>query len=216
MEDGVRYATGIRNGVANAWNASTGKLYVVQHGRDALDGLWPDLFTEEQNNELPSEEFFEVEEGDDFGWPYCYHDPMQNKKVLNPEYGGDGTEVGRCEDAKDPLYGFPGHWAPNDLLFYEGTRFPEYYHGGAFVAFHGSWNRSPVQRGYNVTFAPFADGALAGDPITFADGFTGADSLSAPSVARARPTGLAMGPDGSLFISDSVQGRLWRIFYEAN
>jgi len=216
LADGVRYATGIRNGVANAWNATTGKLYVVQHGRDDLHRFWPELFTADQNNDLPSEEFFEVEEGDDFGWPFCYHDPIKDLKVLNPEYGGDGTEVGRCADTKDPIYGFPGHWAPNDLLFYDGELFPERYHGGAFVAFHGSWNRQPVQRGFQVTFLPFADGVATGAHEAFADGFTGTDSLSVANSAKTRPTGLATGPDGALYISDSVKGRIWRVHYEGD
>ena len=212
-EHGVRYATGIRNGVANAWNPLTGKLYVVQHGRDDLHRFWPDLYTEAQNNALPSEEFLEVEEGDDFGWPYCYHDPAQDLKLLSPEYGGDGTEVGRCADMKAPIHGFPGHWAPNDLLFYDGTQFPARYHGGAFVAFHGSWNREPVQQGFRVTFAPFADGAVVGAPETFAGGFAGSDSVATSRGARYRPTGLATGPDGALYVADSVRGRIWKIMY---
>ncbi len=214
--DGVRYAMGVRNGVANAWNPATGKLYVVQHGRDDLHRFWPDRYTEEQNNELPSEEFFEVEEGDDFGWPYCYYDHHQGIKLLNPEYGGDGIEAGRCAAAKEPIHGFPAHWAPNDLLFYQGAQFPERYHGGAFVAFHGSWNRQPVQQGFQVTFLPFVDGAIAGAPEAFADGFTGTDSLAVPNSARARPTGLATGPDGTLYVSDSMKGRIWRIIYQGS
>ena len=212
-DDGVRYATGIRNGVANAWNAATGKLYVVQHGRDDLHRLWPDRYTEEQNNMLPSEEFFEVEEGDDFGWPYCYHDHHQGMKLLSPEYGGDGTVVGRCAEAKLPLMGLPAHWAPNDLLFYDAVQFPARYHGGAFIAFHGSWNRQPVQAGFQVTFVPFASGAVTGDAEPFAAGFVGSDSVRVAGAAKARPTGLATGPDGSLYISDSVKGRIWRIIY---
>ena len=67
---------------------------------------------------LPAEEMLEVNQGDDFGWPYCYYDQQKNKKVLNPEYGGDGDKVGRCAQAKDPIIAFPGHWAPNALCFY--------------------------------------------------------------------------------------------------
>ncbi|NND09452.1 MAG: hypothetical protein HKN87_24015, partial [Saprospiraceae bacterium] len=105
-----RYATGIRNAVAITWDKNTQSLYAMQHGRDDLHRFWPDLFTEEQNVELPSEEFLQVSEGDDFGWPYCYYDHMQQKRFLNPEYGGDGMKVERCSDAKRPLLGFPGHW----------------------------------------------------------------------------------------------------------
>ena len=122
--DGYRYASGIRNGVANAWNPLTKKLYVASHGRGYLHRFWPDVYTEAQDVELPAEELFAVEEGSDFGWPYCYYDHFQGKKLLNPEYGGDGTAVGRCDAVDDPILAFPGHWAPNDLLFYMGRSVP--------------------------------------------------------------------------------------------
>ena len=88
-----RYATGIRNAVALNWNTKVDKLFALQHGRDDLHRFWPDLFTEEQNLDLPAEEFLEIDEGDDFGWPYCFWDPFKNKKLLNPEYGGDGVKT---------------------------------------------------------------------------------------------------------------------------
>ena len=84
--------------------------------------------------EKPSEEFITIPEGSDFGWPYCYHDPETDAKVLAPEYGGDGKQVGRCAEKDSPLLGFPAHWAPNDLEFYTGETFPGRYRGGAFVA----------------------------------------------------------------------------------
>src|SRR5690606_28441403 len=111
-----RYATGIRNAVALTWDEASNSLYAAQHGRDDLHRYWPALFTEAQNAELPAEEFFQIDEGDDFGWPYCYWDDFEGKKFLNPEYGGDGKAVGRCEDVKAPVEAFPGHWAPNDVL----------------------------------------------------------------------------------------------------
>jgi glucose/arabinose dehydrogenase len=184
----------------------------VIHGRDQLSGLWGDLYSAEENAQLPSEEFVRIDEGDDFGWPYCYHDPNTDTKVLAPEYGGDGVVTGRCDDAKAPLIGFPAHWAPNDLEFYTGTQFPERYHGGAFIAFHGSWNRAPMpQAGYNVAFAPFDGDTPSGGWEVFADGFAGSDV--SPRGATHRPVGLAMAPDGSLVISDSRQGKVWRVFY---
>ncbi len=215
-DDGMRYATGIRNAVALDWNDRASSLYAVQHGRDQLNQLWPDLYTEEESAELPAEEFFKVDEGDDFGWPYCYYDWLEDdQKELAPEYGGDGAEVGRCSDAEDPIAAFPGHWAPNDLVFYDGDQFPESYRGGAFIAFHGSWNRTPRQDGYQVVFVPFDGDMPSGDYETFADGFAGDGDWRPPTPGEAehRPMGLAVGPDGSLYIADSVQGRIWRVVY---
>lgn len=211
----ARYATGVRNAVALAWNDRDGALYVVQHGRDQLHGLWPDRYTEEQSAELPAEEMMRLTEGADGGWPYCYYDWQKEQKVLGPEYGGDGTEVGRCDQAVSPTAAFPGHWAPNDLLFYTGDLFPESYRGGAFVAFHGSWNRAPLpQAGYKVAFVPLRGGQPPLDYEVFADGFAGVDSLDSPGDAAFRPMALAQGPDGALYIGDSVEGRIWRVAYE--
>lgn len=212
--DGTRFATGLRNTVALALHPS-GELYGVIHGRDQLSALWGEHFTEEENAEKPSEQFVLIQEGDDFGWPYCYHDPASNTKVLAPEYGGDGELVGRCSEMKDPIIGFPAHWAPNDLAFYTGEHFPPEYRGGAFVAFHGSWNRAPLpQGGYSVAFAPFRNGEATGDWFVFADEFAG-DDVS-PRDADFRPVGLSLGPEGALYISDSQVGRIWRVIYAGN
>jgi glucose/arabinose dehydrogenase/mono/diheme cytochrome c family protein len=210
----LRYATGIRNAVAVSWNDQANKLFALQHGRDDLHRFWPELFTEEQNVELPAEEFIDIEEGDDFGWPYCYWDPFQHKKFLNPEYGGNGVSTDRCEGIKEPLIGFPGHWGPNDLIFYKGDMFPEKYKSGAFIAWHGSWNRlGHEQAGYNVVFVPMKDGKPSGNWEVFADGFKGPLPISGAGDAVYRPCGLAEGPDGSLYIVDSQVGRVWRIMY---
>ena len=212
-----RYATGIRNAVALSWNDHVNKLFALQHGRDDLHRFWPEYFTEEDNLELPAEEFLDIEEGDDFGWPYCFYNHFKKQKLLNPEYGGDGEITGRCENAKDPLLGFPGHWGPNDLLFYRGDLFPAKYKNGAFVAFHGSWNRlGHEQQGYKVVFIPMENGRPSGDWEVFADGFMGPVPIESPSDAQYRPCGLAEGPDGSLYIVDSQHGRVWRILYYEN
>jgi glucose/arabinose dehydrogenase len=215
LVDGHRFATGIRNGVANTWNLETQRLYLVQHGRDQLGTLWPQLYSDSASAELPAEELFEVDGGDDFGWPYCYYDHIKGKKVLAPEYGGDGERAGRCEEAEDPIAAFPGHWAPNDLVFYDGEQFPERYRGGAFIAFHGSWNRSPLeQQGYSVVFVPFQNGRPVGGYEVFADGFAGEGPIESSRDAEHRPMGLAVGPDGSLYISDSVEGKIWRVMHQ--
>lgn len=209
-----RYATGIRNAVALTWNNEVDKLFALQHGRDDLHRFWPDFYTEEQNLDLPAEEFLEIEEGDDFGWPYCYWDPFQKAKLLNPEYGGDGNSTQRCEGIKEPVMAFPGHWAPNDLLFYQGDQFPSKYKNGAFIAWHGSWNRlGHEQAGYNVVFVPMKDGKPIGNWEIFADGFKGPLPLESSGDATYRPCGLAEGPDGSLYVVDSQIGRIWRIMH---
>lgn len=210
--DGTRYATGLRQMPALAWHDTA--LYIAMNNRDQLDTLWPDLFRAEDNVNRPSEPLYRAEANADFGWPYCMHDFTQNKLVLNPEYGGDGTAVGRCARFQEPIAAYPPHWAPLALAFYTGAQFPARYRGGVFIAFHGSWNRSPMpQAGYNVTFQPMADGKASGPFEVFADGFAGKDPLMRPNEAAYRADGVAEGPDGSLYISESQKGRIWRVLY---
>ena len=214
QSEAYRFATGIRSLVGLEWNPADSSLYTVMHGRDDLLRLFPDRFTPWQSALLPSEEFMRIQEGDDYGWPYCYYDQLQGKKVLAPEYGGDGITVGRCSTFTQPLMGFPGHWAPNDLLFYRGDQFPERYKNGAFIAFHGSTNRSPYpQAGYIVAFVPFENGRPTGNYEVFADGFARVDTIVNVKDAVFRPMGLAEGPDGSLYIGDTEHGAIWRINY---
>ncbi len=164
--------------------------------------------------ELPAEEFHVAEQGDNFGWPYTHYDPIRGERMVAPEYGGDGETAAKAGLYKDPLIGFPAHWGPNDLIFYDGENFPERYRGGAFIAFHGSWNRAPQpQGGYNVVFVPLQGGSPAGDWEVFADGFAGAEPLDSPRNAAYRPTGLAVDGAGALLISDSLRGRIWRVSY---
>lgn len=212
--DGEKYAGGIRNTIAQAWDPVYDGLYIAQMGRDRLDSLWPGKFTSEQNAELPGEEFFRVEPDQDFGWPYCYYDPMQKQKVLAPEYGGDGNVVGRCKDYEGPAVAFPAHYSPASIAFYHADQFPEPYRGGAFVALKGSWNRAPLpQEGYIVAFVPFAGGEPAGQWSTFADGFKGFARLYETDNAVYRPQSVAVHPDGSLYVLDNNEGRIWRITY---
>lgn len=212
QEDGKRYASGMRQMVALAWHS--GSLFVAMNGRDQLDTLWPDLFTARDNAERPSEPLYRVKDGDNFGWPYCYHDFLQNKLVLAPEYGGDGQKSDRCNQYASPIVAFPAHWAPVDLMFYTGTQFPKKYQGGAFIAFHGSWNRASEQAGYNVMFQPFSGDKPSGAYEVFADGFAGASMPSRSNQATYRPDGVAQAPDGSLYISESQKGRIWRVMYK--
>jgi glucose/arabinose dehydrogenase len=198
--DGHRWATGLRNAEALAVQPGTGLVWAAVHGRDQLGDNWG--FSDEANASNPAEELVQVNEGDDFGWPYCYYSNDAKRKVLAPEYGGDGKKVGRCDKAKDPAIAFPGHWAPMSLAFYTGTQLGPTYEGGLFIAFHGSWNRAPLpQAGFRVVFAPFKDGKPTGDYDTFAS----------MKNERFRPVGLAVGKDGALYVSADDNHAIWRI-----
>jgi glucose/arabinose dehydrogenase/cytochrome c5 len=207
-----RYATGIRNGEGFAIDADD-RLFVTQHGRDQLHANWPDLYKPDQEATLPAEELLLLKKGGDYGWPECYYDPFVNKLVLAPEYGGDGgKKIGVCANKIPPVAAFPAHWAPNGMVHYDKKQFPERYRNGVFIAFHGSWDRAPYpQGGYNVVFQPLSGDRTSGQCEVFADGFAGA--VKSPEKAVHRPSGLAVGPDGSLYVSDDVAGRIYRIVY---
>lgn len=218
--DGQRFATGYRNLVALAMNPFDRELYAVQHGRDMLFENWPQFFTPEEDAVLPAEEFVRIPRGSNNGWPYCYFDAVfEHRKVLAPEYGGDGQKVQGsqgidCASFNQPLVTFGAHWAPNGLHFYQGEQFPKRYRGGAFVAFHGGFDRAPLpNEGFQVQFVPFGRGGRpSGSPETFADGFAG-PGTPLPAAALHRPVGVSEGPDGSLYVSDDRGGRIYRIIF---
>ncbi len=215
FSDGYRYASGVRNAYAIGWHPDLEKLFVTQHGRDQLHELWPEHFSEEQGRQLPAEELMEVEENGFYGWPYCYYDQIQGKRLLAPEYGGDGIKTGRCEKIKEPIIAFPGHFGPNDLVIYQGELFPESYRGGAFIVFHGAYYKNANERtGYQVVFVEREGQTLSSDWQVFADNFAGREAVSSAEDAEYRPIGVATGADGSLYIADSVQGRIWRVIYK--
>jgi glucose/arabinose dehydrogenase len=212
--NGRRFATGMRNAVAIEWNPAQKALYAVIHGRDSLDTLFPALYNAEDNATRQAEEFHQIVDGGNYGWPYTFFDTKLGHRVIAPEYGGDAKKEPEAGKYANPLVAFPAHWAPNDLLFYSGKSFPAKYQNGAFIAFHGSWNRAPEpQAGYKVVFQPMKDGKPSGAYEVFADGFAGEMKDNSPDNAQYRPVGLAVGPDGSMYVADSQKGRVWRIAY---
>jgi hypothetical protein len=213
--DGHHFSTGHRHVLSIAWNPVRKAFFVVMMGRDQLSTVAPQYYTADDNAELPAEVMHVLTEGTNLGWPYTYYDPLRKARMVAPEYGGDKEK--RAEPGKypEPLIAFPAHWAPMQMAFYGKEQFPAKYRRGAFIAFHGSWNRAPKpQKGYNVVYIPFDEkGMPRGDYEVFADGFAGKAEFTSPRDARFRPIGLAVGPDGSLYTCDSEKGRVWRIIY---
>jgi glucose/arabinose dehydrogenase len=202
VPDGTRYATGMRNAAAIAVQPGGGPLYTAIMGRDQLAQNWG--YSDSVSAEDPAEEFGAVVRGADYGWPYCYYSNTRHAKILAPEYGGDGRSTDRCTGRTMPAIAFPGHYAPLAVAFYSGDAFGARYAGGAFIAFHGSWNRAPLpQAGYRVVFVPFVNGRPQGSYETFATSAKGPTGL--------RAAGLAVAPDGALFISDDRSGQVWRV-----
>ena len=209
-----RWAKGIRN-TGGISIDSAGRIFGTQHGRDQLGQNWSNFYSTQDGVELPAEILFSPHKGADFGWPNCYFNGFEMQHKLAPEYGGDGKVQGACAAKDKPVAAFPAHWAPNDVAIYTGKTFPAAYGQGAFIAFHGSWNRAPApQDGYLVAFQPLKDGKANGAWIRFADGFAGA--FKEPGRAMHRPAGLAVGPDGALYIADDVRGRIWRVTYRGS
>lgn len=185
------FAKGIRNGVGMAWNPVTGSLWVSSHERDGLgDDLVPDYFTE-------------VQQGDFFGWPYAYIGPHED-----PRHKGAAPDKVASTHYPDVLLG--GHVGALDTLFYTGEQFPAKYKNGAFVAFHGSWNRSSLA-GYKVAFIPFKEGKPIAGPEDFLTGWQLAPNKR---LVWGRPVGLLQMADGSLLVTDDAAGRIWQVNYD--
>lgn len=206
-----RFATGIRNAEGFAIGDNE-QIFVTMHGRDQLHANWPEFYQPEQEATLPAEELLLLKQNGDYGWPECYYDSFAQKLILAPEYGGNGKTSGVCATKIAPVADFPAHWAPNAMVWYTGRQFPERYRNGVFIAFHGSWDRAPyAQGGYNVVFQPINDDRASAGCEVFADGFAG--PVESPGDAQHRPSGLAVGPDGALYVSDDIRGRIYRITY---
>jgi glucose/arabinose dehydrogenase len=216
--DGEHISTGHRHILAVAWSSVAQSLFVCQNGRDVLNVVNKETFDAKYNADRVSEEFHILREGANLGWPTTYYDPIDKVRLLSPEYGGDKRKRPPAGQFPDPLVAFPAHWAPMQMAYYAADQFGSPYRGGFFVSFHGSWNRAPEpQRGFNVCFVPCDErGMPRGTYEVFADGFTGTTKdFTDQDDAKYRPMGVAVGPDGSLYVGADQGSRVWRIFKTA-
>lgn len=184
------FAEGLRNVIGLDFYPGTDELWAAVQERDALgDELVPDYFTS-------------VQQGDFFGWPYAYIGPNED-----PRREGEAPDL--VEKTRYPDVLLPAHAAVLDIEFYTADSFPEEYHGGVFLAYHGSWNRSE-RIGYRVDFIPFEDGRPTSGPSVFLEGW-----LIDPTEEEVwgRPVGILQLPDGSLLISDDGGKKVWRVHY---
>ena len=185
------YASGLRNPIGLAWNPKTGELWAAVNERDGLgDDLVPDYATS-------------VKEGGFYGWPYSFIG--QNE---DPRRKGENAALVAKAIVPDVL--FTSHVAALGIQFYTGKMFPKEYHGDAFVAFHGSWNRQKMS-GYKVVRIRFKDGKVVGN--SYEDFVSGWLPTEDSNEVWGRPVGLLVAADGSLLITDDGAKKIWRVSY---
>lgn len=181
-------ARGLRNAVDFDWHPETDQLFATDNGRDLL------------GDDFPPCEINRIQDGGFYGWPYA-----NAPRIPDPDFGAASPEKVAMTIA--PVHDLPAHTAPLGIAFYDGDAFPESYENTAFVALHGSWNRSEKQ-GYEVLAVDFAeDGTSRAEP--FMTGFQIGDDVSG------RPVGVAVGKQGELFVSDDYTGSVYRVVYGA-
>ena len=185
------YATGTRNPIGLHWYPGTDTLWAAVQERDELgDDLVPDYFTH-------------IQQGGFYGWPFAYAGPHED-----PRRKGENPGLVAKTIAGDVL--LPAHAAVLDFAFYTGAQFPKHYQGGAFLAFHGSWNRSK-RLGYSVNFIPFQNGKPSGKVEEILTGW-----MLSPDQKEVwgRPVAILQMPDGSLLVADDGGNKIWRISYK--
>jgi glucose/arabinose dehydrogenase len=185
------FASGIRNPVGLTLQPGTDIPWVAVNERDNLgDDLVPDYATS-------------LKDGGFYGWPYSYIGAN-----YDPRYAGAFPDLVKRAIVPDVL--IPAHSAALGIAFYTGMQFPQKYRGGAFVALHGSWNRS-VASGYKVAFFPMVNGK-PGPLEDFLTGFLVEDNSGGEGISRwGRPVGVTVARDGALLVSDDGGNRIWKV-----
>ena len=192
------FATGLRNPVGLDIHPVTKKLYTVVNERDGMgDDLVPDYFSK-------------VEKGDFFGWPFFYLGQNEQPNLEKNYFYFKNIGQTNNKSVAIPDVLFKSHSGPIDLIFYDKKQFSEEFQGNAFVALHGSWNSSKPS-GYMVARIPFKNNKPLGHYESFVTGFWVSDSKRANVCGR--PAGLGITKNGSLLISDDINGIIYKVRY---
>ncbi len=186
------FARGLRNTIGFAWHPQTAELWGMDHGSD------------DRGNDVPLEELNLLKDGADYGWPFCHGSNQVDEIATKPR---QGTKEEHCAKATPPTLAYQAHSAPIAFLFYTGELFPAEFRHDAFVALHGSWNRSPAV-GYKVVRVKFENGR----PVRIED-FLSGFLIEEGKAHFGRPAGLAVARDGALLISDDAGGVIYRVAY---
>jgi glucose/arabinose dehydrogenase len=188
------FARGLRNTIGIDWHPETGELWGADNGTD-----W-------RGDDFPKDELNKIVDGGDYGWPMVYEDQLVDSTREDPP---GATKQEYAKTTKPSSLTFPAHSAPINLVFLDGaTRLPSDYRDDALVTLHGSWNRSQPD-GYKVVRVVFENGK----PVRTEDFLSG--FLSKDGKSRfGRPAGLAVGSDGTIFISDDANGVIYSVQYE--
>ena len=186
-------AIGLRNTIGWGWHPETGQLWGMDHGSD-----W-------RGDDTPPEELNLLEEGGNYGWPYCYGDRTPDEYLAQDPRGT--TKAQYCPTTVAPVVTYQAHSAPIGMVFYGATQFPPEYRGDAFIAMRGSWNRNPPT-GYKVVRLHFEDGR----PTPIQDFLTGF-LIEGGAAHFARLAGVTVAADGSLLVSDDTNGAIYRVSY---
>ena len=192
------FASGLRNPVGLDVHPITKKLYTVVNERDGMgDNLVPDYFSK-------------VEKGDFFGWPFFYLGQNEQPNLEKNYFYFKNIKQTKNKSVKKPDVLFKSHSGPIDLIFYDKKQFSKEFQGNAFVALHGSWNSSKPS-GYMVARVPFKNNKPLGYYESFVTGFWVSGSNRANVCGR--PAGLGITKNGSLLISDDINGIIYRVRY---
>jgi glucose/arabinose dehydrogenase len=180
------YASGVRNSVGFDWQPQSQKMWFTENGRDNM------------GDDIPPDELnYAPRAGMNFGFPYCH-----GTDIADPQFGPGHS----CAEFVAPAWNLPAHVAAIGMRFYGGDMFPQQYHGGIFIAEHGSWNRS-VPTGYRVSRVEM-DGVRAVKYEPFAQGWL------MGGMHWGRPVDVLVMPDGALLVSDDYAGAVYRISYQ--